>query len=558
MGRGDARRGERVSQRQMYDGNKISEGLQMNCAKCNQPLASDARFCPNCGAKVLQTANGIRIGGVAVDASGGTSVINIGAASAATSGGHCPICGAYNKPEQTFRCANCERELICRKHQDSVTFWCSDCAGAPSRMPSPGLFQFNYQFVYPYLPMNREALVQVVVNFTSRKDVDWSTLPSIPTHLCLVLDVSGSMNTPDKYPLLRQAIPYLIHALSDDDYLTIILFSIGHDVALPTERVSQCKTRINTILNRIDRSGIIFGGGTLLERGLRAAMDEVEHFRQHTPIANHRIYVLTDGELHDAEQCYQLNPRLRSLEVELHSYGFGKDFALDTMKRIMEGLPGGTVKAILNTQEVKNTFSHIGELAERIIAQDAEFTFTFAQDVIPGDAFRYHPGIHYFGMVDQRSKTFSVKLGTLERDRVYTFLLEGRLNARGQPQQEIGKAMLQYRQGGKREKIQTDVVVNRTNDAWRTQRPDEQALEIFHVLDATRRDDPQTQLKALYARRAIYRREGADPALVSLVEHAIEKLERGEQLTEEQARGLQADKATRRVFDQSNDEVGFE
>jgi len=514
----------------------------MNCANCGQPLNPGDEFCPQCGTPVPQPAGGRRKRIVVVGGDG--SKINIGTAPpqpSGPSGDYCPICGAYNPPEGTFRCARCKRPFICLKHQDPATYWCVECAGR-AESDEKKLFHLNYQFVYPFLPMGNEALAQVLISFTSREDADLSDVLPIPTHLCLVLDVSGSMNTPEKYPLLRQAIPHLIEALSDDDHLTIILFSQGCDILL-SEPVAGCRGRAqeDAILQRMDRSGVMFGRMTLLAPGLRAALDEIEHFRSQRPMAVNRLYILTDGQLHDAEECYQLNPRLRALEAELHSYGFGHDFALETMKRIMEGIPGGTVKAILNTHDVKGTFGHIGDLAQRIVAQDAEFAFSFAKNVIAGDAFRYRPGTHYFGPVSSPTKEFKLKLGALERDRIYTFMLEGQLRPSSQPQQEVGKAELRYRYAGQWEKIESSVIISRTEDEWRCQRPDEHALDIYDVLHAIRDNNPEAQLKDLRARRAIYRREGADPALVALVERSIAKLERRETLSEDESRGLAAD-----------------
>jgi len=422
----------------------------------------------------------------------------------------------------------------------------------PQGQPSK-IFQLNYQFVYPYLPLSSETLVQAVVSFSSRQDIDTSKIPRIPTHLCLVLDVSGSMNTPEKYPLLREAIPHLINALSDNDYLTIILFSLGSDVIIFAEPIAQCRQQIDAILQRIDNSGILFGYMTLLSSGLQDAIDEIAHFRTEMPKVVNRLYILTDGELHDPDECYQLNPRLRTLEAEINSYGFGRDFALDAIKRITEGIPGsGKVKPIFNTEDAKAVFSHIGEVAQRIVGQEAEFTFTFADEVIAGDAFSYRPDRQYFGQVDNRTKTFKTTVGTLELNRTYTFFFEGTLlpmsqsqeqgNFSSQLQQKIGTASLRYKQGNRWKQVETTVTIQRTEDTWRHQRTNQQALEIAQVLEAIR--TPEAQLEVLHARLAIYQREGADPELIALVEEAIGKLERGDLLSESEDRNLRSFTAT--------------
>jgi hypothetical protein len=513
-------------------------------------MVAGARFCQACGAKLPAAPEALRVGAIAVDASGGSSVINIGAAApAGVPGEHCPICGTFNRPDTTFRCKNCGRAYLCTRHQDSATFWCAECAatragaGAPTIAPA-ALFQVNYQFQRPFLPRSTEALARLLVSFRSSEGLDATAVTSVPLHLCLVLDVSGSMNREDKYPLLRRAIPRLVEALSDDDCLTMVLFSRGCDVVASVEPIAACRKQLPALLERIDRSGVKFGDRTLLAPALRRAADQLEHARQKMPTAADRVYILTDGELHDAEACRLMNPRFRALEAELHSYGFGPEFALDSMKAIMEGVPGGTVKPILDTRAVMDTFGHIGELSDRIMAREAEFIFTFAPAVIAGDAFRYEPGSQYFGAVDRRSKTFSVKLGNLERGRRYTFLFEGQVRPATGPEEAVGKAELRYRRDGGLETVETAVVVGRSDEPWHLVQVDEVTAEICAVLDALRRDDPGTQLRALRARQAIYRREGADPQLMALVDLAIAKVERGETLDEDEDRGLKADRST--------------
>jgi hypothetical protein len=519
----------------------------MDCPNCHHSIPPGIRFCPECGTRQPDGGEGISLRGVAIDASGGT--IHIGSTIAAPgpgsgpSGGHCAICGRFNPAEKTFRCIHCGRAQLCQQHQHPTTFWCLECSGQPAVAGPQSLFQINYQLVHPHLPKRAAGLAQALITFSCDDDTVVPAAAAFRTHLCLLLDVSGSMNAPDKYPLLRQAVPQLIEALGDDDYLTVILFSLGCDVVLRAELLSRLrgKQASGGLLTRFDQSGVMFGRRTNLAAGLRAAIEQVEGFRRKEPDVVDRMYILTDGELHDAQECAGINPRLRSLECELHSYGFGKDFALGTMKQIMEGVPGGTVKPIFNTHDVKAVFSHVGALASRIVAQDAEFCFTFAPDVIAGDAFRYRPGHKYHGPVDRNTKIFSIKLGNLESGREYAYFLEGQIRLAEKERQEIGRATLRYRTSKGIEQTETAVVVGSSDDPVIAQWTDETAAMAFSILNALRKNDPESRLNALRARRELYQREGADPQLLRLVELAITKIEKGEDVSDEMERGLNAD-----------------
>jgi hypothetical protein len=530
----------------------------MNCRHCQHPIPAGQQFCSECGARQPEVGEGISLRGVAIDASGGT--IHIGSSMPAPApgsiplGGHCAICGRFNPAEKTFRCIHCGRDRLCQQHQHPTTFWCLECSGQPAAAGPLSMFQVNYQLVHPNLPRQTSSLAQALITFSCGDDSVGSDPTTFRTHLCLLLDVSGSMNAPDKYPLLRQAVPQLIEALSDGDYLTIILFSLGCDVVLRAESLAQLhgKHAAAGLLARLDQSGVMFGRRTNLASGLRAAIEQVEAFRRREPDVVDRMYILTDGELHDAEECAGINPRLRSLECELHSYGFGKDFALDTMKRIMEGVPGGTVKPIFNTHDVKTIFGHVGALGSHIVAQDAEFSFAFADKVIAGDAFRYRPGHKYYGQVDLGSKTFCIKLGNLESGREYAYFLEGQVRPADREREEIGRAVLRYRTAKGMEQSETAVVVGRCEDPLATTWKDESAFRAISILDALRKNDPGIQLNALRARRELYRLEGADPQLLELVELAIAKMEKGEDISDDMERGLNADACS--VFSLKEDE----
>lgn len=45
----------------------------------------------------------------------------------APNSGHCPICGKFNAPENTFKCKKCQRPLNCMGHMNKNLLLCSDC-----------------------------------------------------------------------------------------------------------------------------------------------------------------------------------------------------------------------------------------------------------------------------------------------------------------------------------------------------------------------------------------------------------------------------------------------
>ncbi|MCL5952612.1 MAG: SUMF1/EgtB/PvdO family nonheme iron enzyme [Chloroflexi bacterium] len=105
----------------------------MRCPQCERDQPNDARFCQNCGARLPQLAADdgdiVNVRGTVVKA--GTVVI--GEQATPLGGGECPLCGKYNRREETFRCRKCTREFICLRHQHPALFICNECASIEER-----------------------------------------------------------------------------------------------------------------------------------------------------------------------------------------------------------------------------------------------------------------------------------------------------------------------------------------------------------------------------------------------------------------------------------------
>lgn len=394
-------------------------------------------------------------------------------------------------------------------------------------------FHISYEFAKVNLPAKRSALAQVAITISSGEEGTEATQRP-PLHMCMILDVSLSMNAPDKYPLLLEAIPSLVSALSDDDHLTIVLFSTGGEVAV-SDKVVNVRNGIDVLKARIGASGVLFGNGTMLSTGIARAIDAIKEHRRQSSGAFERAYMLTDGQLHDPEESKRIAAQLRTLEVETHSYGFGKDFASDTMRAILSGLPGGSLKTILTTSDVVNTFQHVGDLSHRIVGQNAVFSFEYAKGVTPGDGFQFRPARNYYGS-QQTNKRFEVKLGALERGRSYIFMIEARVPPSEGGSSTVGTAKLSFVAQTGATTIEKQVICNRTEEFYAQQQHSDFAQLVLKVMDAERNPGDEAQLEGLYAQEAYALRFGPDPAYLSAIRAAIRRLESGQRLSEYEKR----------------------
>ncbi|MDH3222543.1 MAG: DUF3520 domain-containing protein, partial [Gemmatimonadota bacterium] len=133
----------------------------------------------------------------------------------------------------------------------------------------------------PWNPRHR--LVRVGLRARS---IDVEDLP--PSNLVFLLDVSGSMNSPDKLPLLKQALRLLVEQLREEDRVSIVVYAGAAGVVLPSTAGSE-RGEILAALERLQAGGSTAGGA-----GLRLAYSIARE--NYVDGGNNRIILATDGD----------------------------------------------------------------------------------------------------------------------------------------------------------------------------------------------------------------------------------------------------------------------
>ncbi len=107
-------------------------------------------------------------------------------------------------------------------------------------------------------------------------------------NLVFLLDVSGSMNEPNKLPLLKSAMEMLVQNLSDRDRVSIVVYAGAAGVVLPP---TSCKERAE-ILAAMSR--LRAGGSTAGSEGIQLAYRLVQE--NFDPERVNRVILCTDGD----------------------------------------------------------------------------------------------------------------------------------------------------------------------------------------------------------------------------------------------------------------------
>jgi len=344
----------------------------------------------------------------------------------------------------------------------------------------------------------------------------------IPAEIHLVLDVSGSMSQPNRYERVEQALRVLAENVHPADSVAISVFSDRAHTVLPPTPGEKFGRGIALTLQAIRNSPPFFGQATMLSVGLApaiAAMRLAAHKR-----AARRIYVLTDGELHDSTACASLSREIASLGADYQIFGFGPGFNAEQLFDLVKEVPGGAAKPLIDTAQVVETFTHIAGTSRRIAALNLSLAIHFAEEVVTGDAFSFRPRARHLGRI--RDRESRVVVASLELGRKYAFVYELRL-----PESEPGiwvpaAISATWEQAGAPQSRTVAVEIERTEGAAEAE-PDPEVARGYELVRGLRDRDRGTQITSVTSRIQLCEAEGRERALMDALRRQLEALESG-------------------------------
>ncbi len=141
-----------------------------------------------------------------------------------------------------------------------------------------------------------------------------------PLNLVFLIDTSGSMDQPDKLPLLKQSFRLMLDQLSPADEVAIVTYAGSAGRVLDATPASERAT----ILAALDR--LHAGGSTAGQEGLQQAYATAEGMAADGEVS--RIILATDGDfnvgIHDPEELKDFIAEKRDTGTYLSVLGFGR------------------------------------------------------------------------------------------------------------------------------------------------------------------------------------------------------------------------------------------
>lgn len=188
-----------------------------------------------------------------------------------------------------------------------------------------------------------------------------------PMNLVFLIDVSGSMYSEDKLPLVQEAFAMLAENLNENDRISIVTYAGAEQVVLEGESGSNYPRIAESLYN------LTAGGATAGAKGIVQAYKLAEKY--YIEGGNNRVILATDGDLNvglsSEEELTALIEEERETGVNLSVLGFGTGNLKDDRLEALADNGNGNYAYIDSLME-----------ARKVLVQEMGGTlYTIAKDV---------------------------------------------------------------------------------------------------------------------------------------------------------------------------------
>ncbi|MDQ3393211.1 MAG: von Willebrand factor type A domain-containing protein [Bacteroidota bacterium] len=210
------------------------------------------------------------------------------------------------------------------------------------------------------------------------KEISKENLPT--SNLVFLIDVSGSMDTPERLPLVKTAFKMLVDELRPQDHVSIVVYAGAAGLVLPPTSGKNKKAILDAIHN------LEAGGSTAGGAGIHLAYNTAKsNFKLG---GNNRVILATDGDFNigvsSNAEMERLIEKKKESGIFLTVLGFGMGNYKDSKMEILANKGNGNYAYIDNVLEAKKVF--VTEFGGTLftIAKDVKLQVEFNPEKIKG------------------------------------------------------------------------------------------------------------------------------------------------------------------------------
>ncbi len=233
---------------------------------------------------------------------------------------------------------------------------------------------FGFKSYLSDCPWNEQS--RLLFLHASARKIDPEKIP--PTNLVFLIDVSGSMDMPNRLPLLKSAFKLLVDNLREKDTVSIVVYGSTVGVWLtPTSGIEKDKIRRSI-------EELYPGGSTPGESGIRTAYRLAKS--QFIPGGNNRVILATDGDFNvgqtSEDELEKMITQHQQSGIYLTCLGVGMGNYKDSKLEILAKKGNGNFAYLDNEQEAEKVL--VKELTQTLytVADDAFLNVWFNPSVI--------------------------------------------------------------------------------------------------------------------------------------------------------------------------------
>jgi len=203
---------------------------------------------------------------------------------------------------------------------------------------------------------------------------------SAASNLVFLLDVSGSMASDDKLPLLQNAILMLVDELRPEDRISIVVYASSTRLILDGADGNDKEEIIEAV------NSLYAGGSTAGGAGIQLAYEiAAENFIEG---GNNRVILATDGDFNvgisNVDDLGDFIAEKRETNVFLSVFGFGTGNIKDNIMETLADKGNGSYHYIDSLMEAKKVF--VNELGGTLVtvAKDVKLQIEFNPAIVKG------------------------------------------------------------------------------------------------------------------------------------------------------------------------------
>jgi hypothetical protein len=431
-------------------------------------------------------------------------------------------------------------------------------------MPDP--FVLRWKLDRPFLVPDRPGVVYALLTIEPNPAaLAAAPPPAIPTHLILLVDVSGSMNllvrhdpnaqtvgegltegrkaqrvvssVPSRREMACDVAQKMVERLHADDLFTLVAFDDRAHVLIR----AASPDNLDALLPALQKLAKVGGGGTRLGKAFEA-LREVLGGTGDAP-RTRKVVLLTDGEDDDAGGALA-QARSVGLEFRLPIVAFGTgECKVAFLTELAKTSLAGAFNHIRDETAAQQLFGQALVAQKNVQATNVQLQLWLAPELQVRELYRTRPEILFVGdLQPDASHQVALRLEQMERGKAYEFLFRCTLPGRAAGQRfRLAKATLTYdipSQNQTQQKQETNIVVEYTADPARAA---ERSGDVRRVLA---RAEVQRQVLFLQGKVDVLRRGAGtarDRAVVAnLLKALIAKFEEfGDQASANMYRDMQ-------------------